>query len=113
MRVILGTQYLPMTYESVQMIAIKMSSTGKIAPLTNCDASIMPIKFNPGIRMISADKQITKVKIPLKIGASFHVKETPASHPKASQITNAVVSGRTHAANKLAATNPAAKRASA
>ena len=63
--------------------------------------------------MIRADKQITKVKMPLKMGASFQVKETPASHPNASQITKAVVRGSTQAASKLAATKPAANSASA
>ena len=84
-----------------------------MAPLTNWDASIIPIRLSPGIRIINAERQITKVKIPLKIGASFQVKETPASQPNASQITKAVVKGRTQAASKLAATKPAAKSASA
>ena len=47
----------------------------------------------------------------LNAGASFHLNDTPASQPNASQITKAVVSGRTHAARNDAATKPMANRA--
>ena len=49
----------------------------------------------------------------LNVGASRHLKETPASQPKASQMTNAVVSGSTQAAKNDAAMSPTAKSASA
>lgn len=60
-----------------------------------------------------AEIAITNVKMPLKKGASFHLKETPASHPNASQITKAVVRGKTQAARRLAATKPTANKAPA
>lgn len=56
---------------------------------------------------------IIKVKSPLKIGASFHLKETPASQPKASQTTNDVVRGNTQAAKNEAATRPIPNNVSA
>lgn len=46
------------------------------------------------------------VSKPLKIGASRHVKDTPASQPKASQTTKEVVNGNTQAAKNEAATKP-------
>ena len=56
---------------------------------------------------------MTNVKMLLNSGASFHLKDTPASQPNASQMTNAVVSGSTHAAKNDAAIRPMANRASA
>ncbi len=93
------------------MMAMNTSSTGRITPLTNCAVSMMPIRFNPGIRITTAETTMTKVKMPLNRGASFQLNETPASQPNASQITNEVVSGSTQAASKLAATRPMANRA--
>ena len=63
--------------------------------------------------MTNAEPTIVNVKMPLKSGASFQVKFTPASQPNASQMTNEVVRGSTQAASKLAATSPMAKSASA
>ena len=59
-----------------------------------------------GNKTITKDNKIIKDNKDLKIGASFHLKSTPASHPKASQTTKEVVSGKTHAAKKEAAINP-------
>ena len=63
--------------------------------------------------MTNAEPTIVNVKMPLKSGASFQVKFTPASQPNASQMTNEVVSGSTHAARNDAATSPTANSASA
>ena len=66
-----------------------------------------------GTSTTTAENAITKVKMDLNVGASRHLKETPASQPKASQMTNAVVSGSTQAAKNDAAMSPTAKSASA
>ncbi len=111
MRVNLPTAYLPITCLSVQMMAMNTSNTGKMTPFTNCAVSMIPIKSMLGTRITTAETTMTNVKMPLKRGASFQVNETPASQPNASQITKAVVRGRTHAASKLAATRPMANSA--
>ena len=85
-------------------MAMNTSSTGKITPFTNCAVSMIPIKSMLGIRITAAETTMINVKMPLNRGASFQVNETPASQPNASQITKAVVRGRTQAASKLAAT---------
>ena len=73
----------------------------------------MPSRFMFGTSTITAENAITNVKMLLNRGASFHLNETPASHPNASQMTNDVVRGSTHAARNDAAISPMAKRASA
>ena len=86
------------------------SNTGSTTPLINWAVSMIFIRLRPGISTTIAENTMTEVKMPLNMGASFHVKSTPASQPNASQITNDVVSGSTHAARKLAAVRPAANR---
>ena len=88
------------------MRTIKISSTGKIKPLINCDCSIMSISPMSGSKTTTIEATIITVSSVLKVGASFHLKLTPASQPNASQTTNDVVSGNTHAAKNEAATRP-------
>ena len=66
-----------------------------------------------GTSTTTAENTITNVNMLLNRGASFHLNETPASQPNASQMTNEVVSGSTHAAKNEAAISPMANRASA
>ena len=67
----------------------------------------------PGMSTTMAENAITNVKMLLNSGASRHLNDTPASQPNASQITNDVVSGNTHAARNDAAMSPMANSASA
>ena len=102
-----------MMYLSAEMMAMSASRMGRITPLTNWAVSIMPKRFTSGMSTTMAENAITKVKMDLNVGASRHLKDTPASQPKASQMTNAVVSGSTQAARNDAAMSPTAKSASA
>lgn len=103
----------PIILLSAAMRVINISKTGKIRPPINCEFSIISIKPMFGIKTITSERAIIAVKSPLKVGASLHLKSTPASQPKASQTTKDVVSGKTQAAKKDAATNPTPKRISA
>ena len=111
--VILPTAYFPMIRSLPAISAIKIRSTGKIKPPINCDCNIMSIKPISGKSTITSERAIIIVSKVLKVGASFHLKSTPASHPKASQTTNEVVSGSTHAAKNEAATSPTPNKISA
>ena len=82
-------------------------------PFTNWAVSMMPMRLTFGISTTTAPMMITNVKMLLNMGASRHLNDTPASQPNASQITKAVVRGRTQAARNEAATRPMAKSASA
>ena len=94
-------------------MAMNTSSTGRMRPFTNCAVSITPMRSIPGMSTTMAENAITNVKMLLNSGASRHLNDTPASQPNASQITNDVVSGNTHAARNDAAMSPMANSASA
>ena len=104
---------LPMTRLSDEISAMNTSSTGSTRPLINWAMSMTPMRSMFGMSTITAENAMTNVKMLLNSGASFHLKDTPASQPNASQMTNAVVSGSTHAAKNDAAIRPMANRASA
>ena len=89
------------------------SSTGRMRPFTNWAVSITPMRSMFGTSTTTAENAITNVKMLLNSGASFHLNETPASQPNASQMTNDVVSGSTQAAKNDAAISPMANSASA
>lgn len=109
----LPTANLPMMRLLPAMSAIKTSKTGKIKPPMNWEFSIMSISPMSGSSTITSEATIITVSRVLNVGASFHVKSTPASHPKASQTTKEVVKGSTQAAKNDAATRPTPNRISA
>ena len=106
-------RYAPITRLSAAMMAMNTSSTGSTRPFTNWAVSITPMRSMFGTSTTTAENAITNVKMLLNSGASFHLNETPASQPKASQMTNAEVNGRTQAAKNDAAISPMANSASA
>lgn len=111
--VILPTAYFFIIILSLAMMAINTKRTGKIKPPINCEVNMISIKPISGSKTIITEKIIMKVNKNLNVGASFHLNETPASQPKASQTTKAVVSGNTQAAKNDAATKPTPNNISA
>ena len=98
--------YLPIMRGFDAISAMNTKSTGRIIPLMNCDLSMMSISPMSGNKTTIIEATIITVSNVLKVGASFHSKSTPASQPNASQTTNEVVRGNTHAAKNEAATRP-------
>ena len=103
----------PMMCLSEAMMAMNTRSTGRMMPFTNWAVSMIPMRLTFGMSTTTAPMMMTNVKMLLNMGASRHLNDTPASQPNASQMTKAVVRGRTQAARKEAATRPMAKSASA
>ena len=105
--------YWPMTRLSLAIRTMHTMSTGSNTPLMTCASIMTPKRSTLGISTIPAERMVMPVMMARYAGASFQLRSTPRSQPKASHTALAVMLGSTHAARNDAPARPAAKSAEA